>query len=436
MLRDNGYGADTPKAMSEAAVGLQGSESSGAGPTAPPGKSAPPAGVVPASEKKFFKNLEAQLAARRAATQLVACSSESRPSTEDPTIPKREGQFVRSSERNVVSYWLCTGIITAALTVVTAAWWFSYAERGGANVPRVAMTEAAITAGLAEATYMLQQERAKADALASELAVAWTILKSQTAELAGRAGADEELATLRQALQQAQASAKSAFDLLTQERDRSDELADQLAEQVAARSIGLETDQELEALRLALQEAQASTRYALDLLTQERGRHEQLAAELADHMAAKPGEEHAPSAAIEPVTPLTSVAVADLPVHEPSPALVLTANDAAGDPPKSVVPAPGSTLSERTVDTVPLMKRANVLIGQGNIGAARVVLEHAAEPGSAAALYSLAETYDPVALAKWGAVGTQPDIAKARDLYAQALAAGVLEARARLAALP
>jgi hypothetical protein len=82
------------------------------------------------------------------------------------------------------------------------------------------------------------------------------------------------------------------------------------------------------------------------------------------------------------------------------------------------------------------MKRANVLIGQGNIGAARVVLEHAAEPGSAAALYSLAETYDPVALAKWGAVGTQPDVAKARDLYAQALAAGVLEARARLAALP
>ncbi len=30
MLRDNGYGADTPKVTSEAAVGLQGSKGSGA----------------------------------------------------------------------------------------------------------------------------------------------------------------------------------------------------------------------------------------------------------------------------------------------------------------------------------------------------------------------------------------------------------------------
>ncbi|TAJ85430.1 hypothetical protein [Reyranella sp.] len=430
MLRDNGYGADTPKVTSEAAVGLQGSKGSGAGRTVFPGKPAP-ATERPASEEKFFKNLEVQVAARRAASQPVACPSEILPSLEDSMIPEREGKFSRSSAPNVASYWSGVGIIAAALTVVSAAWWFSDAKHAGANVPQPTMT-----AGLAETTHMLQQERAKADALAGELAVARTILKSQTAELAGRAGIDEELDSLRQALQQSQTSAKSAFDLLAQERGRSDELASQLAEQVAARSIGPETDKELEALRQALQQAQASTRNTLDQLTQERGRSEQLAAELADHMAAKSREGQAVSAAVEPVAPPASIAVTDLPVHELSLPSVLTTNDVAGEPPESVVLVPGSTLPERMADTVPLMKRANVLIGQGNIGAARVVLEHAAEPGSAAALYSLAETYDPVALAKWGAVGTQPDVAKARDLYAQALAAGVLEARARLAALP
>lgn len=418
MLRDNGYGADISKATSKAAVGLQGSKCSGGGSTAPSGKPVP-AIEAPASEEKFFKNLEAQLAARRDATQPAACPSEARPSAENPTKPKHGGRFGGPSARNVASTWLSAGIVTAALTAVSAVWWLSHAERG-ANVPRMATTETAMAVSLAEAAHMLQQERARADALAGELAIAWTILKSQTAELAGKAGVGEELGTLRQALQQAQAAAKSAFDLLAQERDRSDELANQLADQVAARSIGPEIDSELESLRLALQQAQASTRYALDLLTQERGRSEELAAELADRMAEKSLEGHAASTAIGPDPPLVSVAVADLLAHEPSPARVLAAHDSF----------------EPTTDTVPLMKRASVLIGQGNIGAARVVLEHAAEPGSAAALYSLAETYDPVALAKWGAVGTQPDVAKARDLYAQALAAGVLEARARLLALP
>lgn len=409
MLRDNGYGADTSKATSEAAVGLQGSKCSGGGPTAPSGKLAPAIGM-PASEGNFFRNLEAQLAARRDAAQLAACPSEARPSAENLTKPAR----------NVASTWLSAGIVTAALTVISAVWWLPHAERGGANVPRMATTETALAVSLAEAARMLQQERARADALAGELAIAWTILKSQTAELAGKAWVGEELGTLRQALQQAQAAAKSAFDLLAQERDRSDELANQLADQVAARSIGPEVDSELESLRLAVRQAQTSTRHALDLLTQERGRSEELAAELADRMAARSLEGHAAPTAAGPVAPLVSVAVTDLLAHEPSPARAPTAHDSP----------------EPTTDTVPLMKRASVLIGQGNIGAARVVLEHAAEPGSAAALYSLAETYDPVALAKWGAVGTQPDVAKARDLYAQALAAGVLEARARLLALP
>ena len=83
-----------------------------------------------------------------------------------------------------------------------------------------------------------------------------------------------------------------------------------------------------------------------------------------------------------------------------------------------------------------LMARASLLLGQGNIGAARIVLERAAEMGSAPALFALAETYDPAILSAWGTVGTQGDVAKARELYGRASAGGVHEAKDRLSALP
>jgi hypothetical protein len=55
--------------------------------------------------------------------------------------------------------------------------------------------------------------------------------------------------------------------------------------------------------------------------------------------------------------------------------------------------------------------------------------------GSAPALFALAETYDLTTLAARGIFGTQGDVTKARELYAKALAGGVLEAKDRLNAL-
>jgi hypothetical protein len=55
--------------------------------------------------------------------------------------------------------------------------------------------------------------------------------------------------------------------------------------------------------------------------------------------------------------------------------------------------------------------------------------------GSAQASFSLAETYDPLMLARWGTYGTRGDAIKARDLYAKADAAGIKEAKARYEAL-
>jgi TPR repeat protein len=79
--------------------------------------------------------------------------------------------------------------------------------------------------------------------------------------------------------------------------------------------------------------------------------------------------------------------------------------------------------------------RASALLGQGDIGSARSVLERAAETGNARAIFTLAETYDPLVLRKWGAYGTRGDAAKARILYAKAQAGGIKEAKERLDSL-
>jgi hypothetical protein len=82
-----------------------------------------------------------------------------------------------------------------------------------------------------------------------------------------------------------------------------------------------------------------------------------------------------------------------------------------------------------------LVARANVLLGQGDVGSARIVLERAAETGNAQASFRLAETYDPLILAKWRTNGTRGDATRALGLYARAQAGGIKEATERLDAL-
>jgi hypothetical protein len=74
-----------------------------------------------------------------------------------------------------------------------------------------------------------------------------------------------------------------------------------------------------------------------------------------------------------------------------------------------------------------LIARSGTLISQGNIAGARLVLERAATGRSGEAFLRLAQTYDPVALAQWGAFGVKADPDKARDLYRQAADLGVRE---------
>jgi hypothetical protein len=82
-----------------------------------------------------------------------------------------------------------------------------------------------------------------------------------------------------------------------------------------------------------------------------------------------------------------------------------------------------------------LLARAKALVAEGNIRAARDVLERVAEMGSAQAIFALAETFDPKVLATWRTRGTQGDVTKARELYARAYDGGIKAAKDRSDAL-
>jgi TPR repeat protein len=82
-----------------------------------------------------------------------------------------------------------------------------------------------------------------------------------------------------------------------------------------------------------------------------------------------------------------------------------------------------------------LVAYAHVLLDRGDIGSARIVLQRAADMGSAEASFALAESYDPLVSSKWGTDGTNGDTKRALDLYAKALAGGIKEAKERSDAL-
>jgi hypothetical protein len=199
--------------------------------------------------------------------------------------------------------------------------------------------------------------------------------------------AGNELVEVRQALQQQQDKAERLGAALVAARH-------ELGAHALASADKAATDQERDALQQALQRSEATAATFAQSLAQERDRNQQLEQQLAARPAAPP----------------TPVAAADTNGDRPA--------EATADP-----------------ELLRLMARANLLLAQGDIGAARIVLERAAESGSAPVLFALAETFDPAVLSAWGTMGTQGDAARAGDLYAKALAGGVAAAKDRLAML-
>jgi hypothetical protein len=100
------------------------------------------------------------------------------------------------------------------------------------------------------------------------------------------------------------------------------------------------------------------------------------------------------------------------------------------------VSAPAAPAPRQSDDAGRLSALAVQSIDNGDIVGARLLLERAARNGEGKALFMLAETYDPLALARMNVRGLTGEPETARTYYVRALSAGVGEARERLAALP
>ena len=79
-----------------------------------------------------------------------------------------------------------------------------------------------------------------------------------------------------------------------------------------------------------------------------------------------------------------------------------------------------------------LVKRGKDFIANGDLAAARLVLQRAAESRDAEAALSLAATYDPLVLRELKVYGFAADVALARVWYEKAKEFGSTEAPRRL----
>jgi hypothetical protein len=101
----------------------------------------------------------------------------------------------------------------------------------------------------------------------------------------------------------------------------------------------------------------------------------------------------------------------------------------AASPPPSREP---QSLTEDQKRALAFIARGRAQAQQGNIAAARLFYQRAAEADLAEGALALAGTYDPAELAAMGVAGVQPDIALARRWYEKARELGAREAEERL----
>lgn len=111
----------------------------------------------------------------------------------------------------------------------------------------------------------------------------------------------------------------------------------------------------------------------------------------------------------------------------------LLAQAPAPDVPPPAPPPPAKTLDADTL--AGLMARAKSLLAVGDIVAARLLLERAANAQDVTAAFLLAQTYDPAVLGTSDARRIAADATAARDWYQKAAALGSADARQRLAQL-
>ena len=292
-------------------------------------------------------------------------------------------------------------------------------KRAAGLALEAAAAQQELTASTEQHRQALEEERARSAALTSELTAVQREIETRTVQSQKAVeeatkqiqAAESTIAELRQSLQQEQkktatlmqeAKAAQAMTTAAEPQRRALEEAQALAATLAS---------ELDASKKQKQAAEATAAELQKSLQQERDKTEAMARDLATVRRMMDGRVTVGRSADSHLAQVTQ-----------------TLKTAATEPPQGVE-------GQGNAKAAKLIARASGLLSQGNIGAARIVLERAAESGNARANFMLAETYDPAILSAWGTYGTRGEAAKAREHYAKAHAAGIQEAKGRLDAM-
>ncbi|CAN7712069.1 hypothetical protein LJR220_007018 [Bradyrhizobium sp. LjRoot220] len=419
------YEAQARKAGDEAAE-LRQAAANGA---PSPGKAAP-------DERERFAGLEQDLAVARRDVQTQAAlaakaGEEAFRLKQERDSGAAELQKSRQQERER-SARLEQELAAARRDVETQT---ALATKAGEETSRL---KAAGESDAAELQKSRQQERERSARLEQELAAARRDVETQTA-LATKAG--EETSRLKAAGESGAAELQKSRQ---QERERSARLEQELA--AARRDVETQTALAAKADEEASRRKQATVASAAESRRSMQKEHEK--ADLLEDLSLTRSAIYAYKAqarkAGDEAAELKEAAAIGAPLHRKSaqdarerPAWLQQDLATARTEPPPAAPARGDAHldSEQAAVATGLVARASALLRQGDIGAARLVLERAVEMGSAQASFALAETYDPLILAKWRTHGTRGDASKAQGLYARADAAGIQEAKARLEAL-
>jgi hypothetical protein len=107
----------------------------------------------------------------------------------------------------------------------------------------------------------------------------------------------------------------------------------------------------------------------------------------------------------------------------------------AAPPSKPVRAADPPVRSLAAEEIALLIKQGEQFVANGDFVTARLMFQRAAQAGDASAAMALAATYDPLMLARLGAVGVGGDVEKARSWYQKAESLGAPEATHRLSLL-
>ena len=138
-----------------------------------------------------------------------------------------------------------------------------------------------------------------------------------------------------------------------------------------------------------------------------------------------PLAEPTPAATVPPSPPSQPLQVASTP-NEAAPI------SGPQSPPAQVG---GTAMRLDAEEIATLVNRGTDSLKSGDVASARLLLQRAAEAGSATAALMLGTTFDPLIIQQLGTIGVVPNVAQARQWYEQAAALGSEAAAQRLAKL-